>query len=1115
MKLTVQNDNTIQLVPTGEPFALFQYEGFHSLPPSSNPTIESYYSNERRGQYKLVKQIVLQGQDAPHTTFYHYDSKYSRHYPAAGFMYKGIVESIDTANEKDLIASLTYGRKSGNVIEATLKRENLLKPLKGLQEIEARYQYQDTEIESPMIAVSYYHVMKGWQLHIVYAGGVCGEDMPHISYVDYIDKRGVKSRTHFLYTHPLHPTMQTMLLSTGNIMHRKIKIATPEIVKSDPFKLIESVPRRSIHHDDLLLTFKMTSRKHGGFINQKWIQFYSRPATTQRKRVDLWTLWRSGYIEGVHAMDIDELFLREEPILKDYWLARDRGRKREAKLIISSKFVQISNLVVQDTPNTRTHLQMKVSDLVELGCGGDASQIMTDDRATELNSEILQILSVDSGTWPTGGGGVGSCRRDLIDNLSRARWTAMAEIGTDSEMVQKGYQAERYVNAIHYIPLWGLDLGTPNQHVLSGIPYGVLDLKRQRTTDLVVHRHFLPLLKEFIKGCCAVRFKKYEITRYGEMFVKMHLYFQEFDWLSSWNHEATRITWYKTWFNILNSSWASQNLEVRLLQSEMPTLEDLDSLYELLTRLLFPLAAYLPRLSVTHASHHGIQAILGVISKVLYGSSLIVWDHGILWRERLLALSTLDPSIMSKFVQFGFVGLTRLVCALVYGHANCVCPCTSIQNVQWECWLGGRKFQDNGAYTRIRRNISPILNGMDVNRFRVNKAREAKLPTSVMLSHVNRIKDVMNAIEAAAIIIHGYGLKEYRLLIYGSKESDPIYANSCANAIVALNLTEHVFLCGLANPSVALPEGWLFINSSISEGLPLAIGEAGLCGLPVVCTDVGGSREVFSDAPPGEPIDPTLTYGRLVPPRSPSDLAVAQLEIMTMTNGMEKIVDKNCNNVVSLEKLKQDPDAMLRRMMDPLIKAKRRHLGLMLRSRVYRVFPISRYLRQHEQLLWIAALQCDDWELSQMVHHYVYPRKRQFKSAAKKRFRNEEEDNSDNGSKVSRRRQASGEHATLNTCKTTGEEAIKEATYVAIETLAELIKSKEDLILLEKTTKKAKEKCPKGSTCDPWHAYEDLEKATQSLPTGMENSLKRESEDSGESTHSESLLYKSRHGGHL
>lgn len=54
--------------------------------------------------------------------------------------------------------------------------------------------------------------------------------------------------------------------------------------------------------------------------------------------------------------------------------------------------------------------------------------------------EMPQVLSVDSGTWPTGGGGVGSCRRDLIDNLTRVRWTAIAEIGTDSEMVQKGYQ---------------------------------------------------------------------------------------------------------------------------------------------------------------------------------------------------------------------------------------------------------------------------------------------------------------------------------------------------------------------------------------------------------------------------------------------------------------------------------------------------------------------------------------------------------------------------------------------------------------------------------------------------------------------------------------------------
>ena len=65
-------------------------------------------------------------------------------------------------------------------------------------------------------------------------------------------------------------------------------------------------------------------------------------------------------------------------------------------------------------------------------------------------------------------------------------------------------------------------------------------------------------------------------------------------------------------------------------------------------------------------------------------------------------------------------------------------------------------------------------------------------------------------------------------MIYGSLESDPVYANECANAIVALKLTENIKLAGLANPSVVLPEGWVFVNSSISEGLPLAIGEAGM-----------------------------------------------------------------------------------------------------------------------------------------------------------------------------------------------------------------------------------------------------------------------------------------------
>jgi hypothetical protein len=40
---------------------------------------------------------------------------------------------------------------------------------------------------------------------------------------------------------------------------------------------------------------------------------------------------------------------------------------------------------------------------------------------------------------------------------------------------------------------------------------------------------------------------------------------------------------------------------------------------------------------------------------------------------------------------------------------------------------------------------------------------EAPEPTAAMLSHVYALKDIISAIKAAAIIVHDYGVKEYKL----------------------------------------------------------------------------------------------------------------------------------------------------------------------------------------------------------------------------------------------------------------------------------------------------------------------------------------------------------------
>ena len=100
--------------------------------------------------------------------------------------------------------------------------------------------------------------------------------------------------------------------------------------------------------------------------------------------------------------------------------------------------------------------------------------------------------------------------------------------------------------------------------------------------------------------------------------------------------------------------------------------------------------------------------------------------------------------------------------------------------------------------------------------------------------------------------------------------------------------------------------------------------------------------------------------------------AVAQLEVLGMLNGMESVVDLS-SSVVTLESL-SEPGSLLARICDENVKAKRRRLGMMLRCRVFKVFSIERYLREHEQHLWIAALQCENWDLWQLVQRYVMPR---------------------------------------------------------------------------------------------------------------------------------------------
>lgn len=97
------------------------------------------------------------------------------------------------------------------------------------------------------------------------------------------------------------------------------------------------------------------------------------------------------------------------------------------------------------------------------------------------------------------------------------------------------------------------------------------------------------------------------------------------------------------------------------------------------------------------------------------------------------------------------------------------------------------------------------------------------------------------------------------------------YAQSVKDEVLALGLSENVYFYGSCPDTLAILEQTdIGVLASDSEGLPLALLEYGLTGLPIVATDVGDCNKVIKNA----------GTGRLVPAADANRLADALLELI-------------------------------------------------------------------------------------------------------------------------------------------------------------------------------------------------------------------------------------------
>ena len=78
---------------------------------------------------------------------------------------------------------------------------------------------------------------------------------------------------------------------------------------------------------------------------------------------------------------------------------------------------------------------------------------------------------------------------------------------------------------------------------------------------------------------------------------------------------------------------------------------------------------------------------------------------------------------------------------------------------------------------------------------------------------------------------------------------------SVQSAVAAWGLEERIHMPGrMTNPGLALAAMDLFLLTSLYEGLPNVLIEAGVMGVPVISTDVGGVRETFIEGATGSAV---------------------------------------------------------------------------------------------------------------------------------------------------------------------------------------------------------------------------------------------------------------------
>lgn len=430
------------------------------------------------------------------------------------------------------------------------------------------------------------------------------------------------------------------------------------------------------------------------------------------------------------------------------------------------------------------------------------------------------ILFETEGTYPYSGGGVSTWSHILCSELEEEVDFILLPL-TGLPFVESRYPLPSNIKSIIHIPLWGS--AEPVHDFDKQTPFSEHVLRKFRTDQSVVRNIFLPMFRDLIQ---RVLDPFRPAKEFGELIYGFWKYYQVFDYKQTL---SSPLVWAEFKQQLKNRYHPGKEL---LLQEE-PKMMDVTFGMRWIYHFMMPLAVPVPQVSATHATLSGFPAIASIAAKFEYGTPMVLTDHGVYIRERLVNVSQSEMSYFSKKL---LIDLATFITRAAYQYADIVAPVTSV-HAKWE-----------SDFEAGEDRIQPIYNGVDTDKFypRPKPEHTKGIPTVVAAAQVFRLKDIETMIRSCDLARRE--ISDIQYILYGSLDVDETYTRKCMELVEQLGIEDHFVFGGFNNnPNLLFNEGDISILSSISEGFPYTVIESMSCGRPVVATDVGGVSEAIGD----------------------------------------------------------------------------------------------------------------------------------------------------------------------------------------------------------------------------------------------------------------------------